>query len=409
MSCNEWREVKLGEIIEFNPKESISKGKCAKKINMDMLKPFYKYINEYVMEEYKGGSKFRNGDTIMARITPCLENGKTAKVTLLDKNEVGFGSTGFIVLRAKEGLTTEDYVYYMAISPYVRDIAIKSITGTLGRQRVQINVIQNININLPSLHEQKAIAKILSDLDEKIEINNRINKVLEEIAQTIFKRWFVDFEFPNENGEPYKSSGGEMVESELGPIPKGWEIGRLGEYISFVKGKKPKNIIENKKDGYVEYLTIDVLNNNSRLFADPEKMITVENKNNMMVMDGVSSGTIYFGFKGIVASTFAKIEVINNKLNDDILYFILKYYENDIKNHTTGSAILHADKEYIKRLTVALPDNNELIQQYSRLSEHIRNQLFTIIMENQRLSQLRDTLLPKLMSGEIRVPLDESK
>ncbi|WP_139904962.1 restriction endonuclease subunit S [Clostridium thermarum] len=250
MSCNEWREVKLGEIIEFNPKESISKGKCAKKINMDMLKPFYKYINEYVMEEYKGGSKFRNGDTIMARITPCLENGKTAKVTLLDKNEVGFGSTEFIVLRAKEGLTTEDYVYYMAISPYVRDIAIKSMTGTSGRQRAQINVIQNININLPPLHEQKAIAKILSDLDEKIEINNRINKVLEEIAQTIFKRWFVDFEFPNENGEPYKSSGGEMIEGELGPIPKGWEVGRLRDIIEISSGKRPKDKSDYRTEQY---------------------------------------------------------------------------------------------------------------------------------------------------------------
>lgn len=241
MSCNEWREIKLDEIIEFNPKESISKGKYAKKINMDMLKPFYKYVNEYAMEEYKGGSKFRNGDTIMARITPCLENGKTAKVTLLNKNEVGFGSTEFIVLRAKEGLTTEDYVYYTAISPDVRDIAIKSMTGTSGRQRAQINVIQNININLPPLHEQKAIAKILSDLDEKIEINNRINKVLEEIAQTIFKRWFIDFEFPNENGEPYKSSGGEMVESELGPIPKGWDLVELGQFIEIINGYSYKS------------------------------------------------------------------------------------------------------------------------------------------------------------------------
>ena len=193
MSCNGWREVKLDEIIEFNPKESIPKGKYVKKINMDMLKPFYKYVNEYEIEEYKGGSKFRNGDTIMARITPCLENGKTAKVTSLDKNEVGFGSTEFIVLRAKEGLTLEDYVYYIAISPNIRDIAIKSMTGTSGRQRAQINVIKNIKINLPPLNEQKAIAKILSDLDKKIEINTRLTKVLEEIPQTIFKRWFVDF------------------------------------------------------------------------------------------------------------------------------------------------------------------------------------------------------------------------
>ncbi|MDO6353885.1 restriction endonuclease subunit S [Caloramator sp. CAR-1] len=308
-----------------------------------------------------------------------------------------------------ERIADKKYFYYLLkyLKPNFKAIASNKQTTGLGH--VTISDLKNIIIKLPPLHEQKAIAKILSDLDEKIEINNRINKVLEEIAQTIFKRWFIDFEFPNENGEPYKSSGGEMVDSELGPIPKGWEVGRLGEYISFVKGKKPKNIIENKIDGYVEYLTIDVLSNNSRLFADPEKMVIVENKNNMMVMDGASSGTIYFGFKGIVASTLAKIEVINNKLNDDILYFILKYYENDIKNHTTGSAIPHADKEYIKRLSIAFPQDNELINQYFRLSKNIRNQIYIIIMENQNLSQLRDALLPKLMSGEIRVDLNNDQ
>ncbi|MCS4585906.1 hypothetical protein FZ990_10100 [Clostridium perfringens] len=112
--------------------------------------------------------------------------------------------------------------------------------------------INNIKIPLPSLGEQKAIAKILSDLDEKIEINNKINKNLEEMAQAIFKQWFVDFEFPNEEGKPYKSSGGEMVESELGMIPKGWKIKNITELVDSISIKhkfdKEKVIFLNTSD-----------------------------------------------------------------------------------------------------------------------------------------------------------------
>ncbi len=196
-----WELKKLNEFIIFNPKESIKKGTLSKKIAMEKLKPYNKYLNDFEYVEFKGGSKFKNGDTLLARITPCLENGKTAKVTILDNNEIGFGSTEFIVLRKIEGISDEDFIYYLAISPKIRDIAIKSMVGTSGRQRVQQNLLENFEINLPSLPEQKAIAQTLSCLDEKIELNNKINKNLEEMAQAIFKKWFIDFEiyhhYPN--------------------------------------------------------------------------------------------------------------------------------------------------------------------------------------------------------------------
>ncbi|MFG6377782.1 MAG: restriction endonuclease subunit S [Lachnospiraceae bacterium] len=173
-----WERKKLKEIVQFNPKESLSKGVMAKKIGMDKLKPYVRDISEYELAEFAGGTKFRNRDTIMARITPCLENGKIAKVSILEKDEVGFGSTEYIVFRAIEGVSDEDYIYYLVCSSIVKEPAIKSMVGSSGRQRVQIDVIQNLEIEVPPYDEQVKIASILRDIDDKIELNNKINNNL---------------------------------------------------------------------------------------------------------------------------------------------------------------------------------------------------------------------------------------
>lgn len=113
-----------------------------------------------------------------------------------------------------------------------------NLVGGGAQPQFNANVIAELKIPLPSLSEQSAIAKILSGLDDKIELNRQMNKTLESIGQALFKQWFVDFEFPNEKGKPYKSSGGKMVDSELGKIPEGWMIGCLGDFIDFVIGKE---------------------------------------------------------------------------------------------------------------------------------------------------------------------------
>lgn len=173
-----WTIAKLCNYIDINPKEVLSKGTIAKKVSMDKLQPFCRDIPEYELTEFSGGSKFCNGDTIMARITPCLENGKTAMVNILDNDEVGFGSTEFIVFRAKEGLVIPDFVYYLVRSSVVREPAIKSMVGSSGRQRVQADVIENLEIAFPDCLTQAKIAGILKSLDDKIALNNKINKNL---------------------------------------------------------------------------------------------------------------------------------------------------------------------------------------------------------------------------------------
>ena len=182
------------KFIQFNPKIQLKKGTKAKKVDMDKLVPFTRKITGYIEADFTGGSKFINGDTLLARITPCLENGKTAYVNVLEDKEVGFGSTEFIVLRAIEGISIPLFIYYLAVSPDFREIAIASMSGTSGRQRVDVKALEQLEINLPPLEEQKRIAEILGSLDDKIELLQKQNKTLEDMAKALFKSWFVDFD-----------------------------------------------------------------------------------------------------------------------------------------------------------------------------------------------------------------------
>lgn len=172
---NEWKQVKLKDIIEFNPTEKIPRGTIAKKIAMDKIEPFTRDIDQYELLEFKGGTKFRNGDTLMARITPSLENGKIAKVCLLQNGEIGFGSTEFIVVRAKKEKSDEDFVYYLILEPSIREIAIKSMVGSSGRQRVQLDVLKDYEVSCPPLSNQIEIGKTLKSIDDKIYNNRKIN------------------------------------------------------------------------------------------------------------------------------------------------------------------------------------------------------------------------------------------
>ena len=185
----------------FNPLEKISKGSNGKKVLMDDLDK--RKINNYSSDIYKGGSKFRNGDTLLARITPCLENGKTAFVDILNKNEIGFGSTEFIVMRSKsKDLINEYFLFYLNTSSFFRNFAIKSMTGSSGRQRVQIEDVKGFDFLLPSIREQRGIAEVLSSLDDKIELLHCQNRTLEDMAQVLFRKWFIEDADPTWQKKP---------------------------------------------------------------------------------------------------------------------------------------------------------------------------------------------------------------
>ncbi|HHT00441.1 MAG TPA: restriction endonuclease subunit S [Thiomicrospira sp.] len=237
VSNGEWREYQLEEIAHINPTERLPKGTIAKKVAMEYLQPFTKTIPTYSLEKYKGSVKFRNGDTVMARITPSLENGKTAYVDILDDDEVGYGSTEFIVLKEKASISDKQFIYYFAISPELRDIAILSMTGSSGRQRVQTDVVKQHEFLLPPLPEQKAIAEVLSSLDDKIDLLHRQNKTPEQMAETLFRQWFVE-----EVGEDW----GVLCLSDVAEIKNGFSFSSKS-YIEYEDGA-----LEVFKMGHIE-------------------------------------------------------------------------------------------------------------------------------------------------------------
>ena len=358
------------------------------------------YISKETYDKFMVRGYPQKGDILMTTEAPL---GCVAK---LDKNDIAIAQR-LLTLRGKDTILDNDYLMYYLMSKVGQHQLNIRATGTtvLGIKQTEF---RKVPILLPQLEEQKAIAKILSDLDEKVEINNKINKNLEEMAQAIFKQWFVDFEFPNEEGKPYKSSGGEMVESELGMIPKGWKIFKLGDFIKFIKGKKPKKIEEKFFDGCELYLTIDVLNRNSEIFANKDKIIEVNDDDILMVMDGASSGSLYYGLNGILGSTLAKISVLNT-IDKSFLYYYLKLNESSIKSHLTGSAIPHTDKEFINKLCLAIPNDEMILKKADTILNNIRNHTINLNTECSKIKKVRDTLLPKLMSGEIRVPLENNE
>lgn len=178
--------LKLKNYIELNPKEHISKGEIVRQVTMADLEPFSRDIKKCGYVKYKSGTKFRNGDTLLARITPCLENGKTSFVNFLKQNEVAVGSTEFYVLRAIEGKMDPNYLYYLSISKKFRKSLIKSMTGTSGRQRATKEAVLDYDSNIPNIDNQKTISHKLSLIDDMISVNNQINDNLLDLVDTLF-------------------------------------------------------------------------------------------------------------------------------------------------------------------------------------------------------------------------------
>lgn len=403
MSCKEkWIAQRLSDIIEFNPKETLRKGQYAKKIAMEQLRPFCKTPIGYNEELYNGGAKFKNGDTLLARITPCLENGKTAQVNFLNSGEVGFGSTEYIVLRAKEGKADKDFVYYLSVSPYFRNIAIKSMVGSSGRQRVQQSVLEDAVFLLTDLPTQKRISSILSSLDDKIELNEKINQNLEAQAQAIFKSWFVDF-------EPFKN--GKFVDSELGKIPEGWRVKKLGEICKCVLGGTPSRSHDEYWNGNIPWINSG--KTNEFRIISPSEFITdlglkrsatklLPKKTTVLAITGATLGQVSLLEIDACANQSVVGILENNFIPYEYIYRYISYNIGKIISSQTGGAQQHINKENVEFLDVILPPQHEL-NRYKSIVKYLYGKIATLEFQSHILSQLRDTLLPKLMSGEIDV------
>lgn len=401
-----WKEYIFSEAVEINPKRELKKGASAKFVSMAELKEFNKRIQGFIIRPFSGGSKFSNNDTLMARITPCLENGKTAFVDILEGNEIGCGSTEFIVLGGKGGKTTDQFVYCLATSPEIRQQAIKSMTGTSGRQRVESDVFDKIIINLPNVNEQRAIAKILFDLDEKIELNHQMNKTLESIAQAIFKRWFVDFEFPDKNGKSYKSSGGKMVDSELGEIPEGWEVKPLDQVADFLNGLALQKYPP-KDDRYLPVIKIRELNqgiteSTDRASLDIDSKYIVDDGDILFSWSGSLQVCIWCHGKGALNQHLFKVTSLD--CPKWFYYYWVKHHLSEFQHIAQGKATTmgHIQRHHLSASLVIVPPR-EILHSMSATMAPLLDRVISNGIEIRRLSQIRDSLLPRLMSGIIRI------
>lgn len=402
-----WKKTTLGEMATINPTESIRVGKIAKYVAMDSLNSFTRKISKFELKEFAGGMKFRNGDTLLARITPCLENGKTSYVDILEENEVGFGSTEYIVIREKENLSDKKYLYYFSILPRFRETAIKLMTGTSGRSRVQTNSLINELFLFPSLPEQCAIGAVLSSLDDKIELLREQNKTLETTAQVIFKEWFVNYNFPG--------STGKMIDSDLGQIPEGWRVGKLGELINFVvdnRGKTP--LITGYTDNAIPLVEVNALIADGRVvdISQCKKFVNQSTYDSWFRKGHPKSGDILVstvGSIGQIAQIFnEKISIAQNIIAlrcdefGNYLYQLLKSIQSEIISLDISSVQPSIKVPHLLNVRVIEP-TDELKTRFEETVSPITGKIYQNTVQIQTLSVLRDSLLPKLMKGEVRV------
>ena len=389
--------VRLGDVVLFNPRESIKKGVIAKKIDMSVLQPFTRDVPSYELLEYKGGTKFRNGDTIMARITPCLENGKTAKVNVLEKNEVGFGSTEYIVFRAINGISDEDFVYYLVCSPIVREPAIKSMVGSSGRQRVQTDVLQNLEINLPDLETQRIIGSILRGIDDRISLNTAINENLEQQIQTILLN-LIKSDSQKDSIENVKLGDYLYIKGRIG-----WKGLKKDEYLEssdyrIINGESlTKDGIDWRKAGYISAERYD---------ESPEIML--QTGDILLSKDGTIGKIGYVDRLDSPSTVASGIFVIRNIKPDIIstpfIYYLLKskLFTAFIASRTEGSVIPHLYQKDFMEFMIPLPNAQEM-NQFDSLTSPLFATIVKNLRENELLAATRDALLPKLMNGEIDV------
>jgi len=355
---------------------------------------------------------FSNGD-IFITMTDLSKEGDTlgypAKIPEnTNCNYLHNQRLGKVILK-NEKLIDLDYLYYLLCTREYRGYILGTATGSTVKHTSPTKIL-DYKINLPELHVQKKVSSILSSLDKKILVNNKTIELLEQISQTIFKSWFIDFEFPNEEGKPYKSSGGEMVGSELGMIPIDWKVELLHEFVDFLSGGTPKTTVQEYWNGSIPFFTPKDAKANPYTTIT-EKTITelgLEKCNSKLY----PKNTLFITARG----TVGKLALANKAMAMNQSCFALKHKENQqfylyhvvenlVKKIILGangavfSAINLNDLKHLKYTY----SNENLISKFENTVSFFYDQMSLLEEENIKLQQIRDSLLPKLLSGEIKI------
>lgn len=398
-----WENTTFGEFADCNPKISIKKGEIIENCEMEDINIGYKFLYPRKGKLYNGSnSKFQNGDTVFARITPCLENGKIAQIKGL-QTQVAIGSTEFFVFRGKSKISDNDFIYYLSQSNLVRDTAVNSMTGASGRQRADLKALKKLEITIPkNITHQKRIASILSAYDDLIEVNNKRIELLEQSARELYKEWFVRMRFPNYQNTKFNKG-----------IPEGWKIKNLKFFGRTVTGKTPPTEKNEYYYGDIPFIkTPDMYNN---IFVQNVNMYISQKGANSQKKCALPRHSICvscIGTGGIVCITTAQESHTNQQINSIILNDLtnLEYLYFAIKNLKeiielvggTGSTMTNLSKGKFEHLKIIYP-KKELIQNFNQKVSPIFTQIENLQKQNQELTAIRDRLLPRLISGKLEV------
>ncbi len=419
-----WATMPFNQAFVVNPAVPIKRGSPTPFVDMAAVDPSRRAVRSASIREFRGsGSKFQNGDTLFARITPCLENGKIARYYANSVlGDLAHGSTEFIVVRGRLGVTDSEFAFYVARSDLVREYAIGQMTGTSGRQRVPTDALAQLDVPLPPLSEQRAIAHVLGTLDDKIESNRRMNGTLEAMARALFKSWFVDFDpvrakmegrdtgLPDDIADLFPD---RIVDSELGEIPQGWKVFRLDELTHHhTRSTSPFR----SADLEYEHLSIPAYDAGHHPAVEPGAAIR---SNKTVVPDGAvllsklnpritrvwvppdSTG------RPQVCSTEFLAFTPKSPANRSLLFALFsdQHFRALLKSMVTGTSKSHqrVPPKALKAQQV-MAGSWRLFAVFGEATGSMLDRILKNRSEAATLAALRDTLLPKLISGEIRVP-----
>jgi len=307
------------------------------------------------------------------------------------------------IIRVNKTEFDSKYLRYFLSSPRMQKtmLSLASTGGT--RNALTKSMIENFDVPKPLLQEQQKIASILSSLDDKIELNNKMNQTLEQMAQTIFKEWFEEFNFPNAEGKPYKTNGGAMHPSELGEIPEGLQVKNLNEISELIMGQSPKS--ETYNNDKIGFPLINGASDFDGVLPKPKKYTTKATKitQNNDIVFGIRAtiGNVVFIDEGYCLGRGVAV-VRTSSIYRDFLFILLSKEIDNLASLATGSVFASLRKNDIEKLKIIEPDEN-ILTKFSYLINPFFKQIKQNQQQTQTLTKLRDTLLPKLMSGEIKV------
>lgn len=388
-------------------------------LSNDILTPHnLSYVDEKTYLERIKRAKPEVNDIIISREAPM------GAVGLVPHNFICCLGQRTVLLKVNKNKCLPQYLFYALMSKFVqKQIQIINQTGSIVSN---LNITDLKNLIVPIVDNQNKIALLLTNILEKIRSNNKINAELEAMTKTIYDYWFLQFEFPNEEGKPYKSSGGKMVWNEelKREIPEGWEVNKLEEYISVIRGVNYKrdDVLSNKETNYIPLIKSNNIQNGQILFDDiifvPQKLV---NKNQILSKNSVlmtmSSGSkehmgkttiIYDSLDYTFGAFCSKIEIIEDMRCFLSIFFRSALFKTLIDNITSGTNINNISNEHLYNIKMTIP-NKKVLQKFEDILNPILDKQGIIQKENQELTSLRDFLLPLLMNGQVGFKEDKAE